>query len=515
MTSAVEGFALSPQQERLWQLQEVGPADRYGAFCTLRVAGDTNPERLRLALSQVVRRHEILRTGFRRIPGLSAPLQVIGGPLPPPFDRHDLTRSPAGESEAQIDRLLRQMADSLAAAEEGPQLRAAWVELPDGPRLLLGLPALCADAAGMESLALEVECAYEALGGGDPPALPDDEPLQYADLSGWLNDLLATQDPRARKYWQSRNAHPFLAAGLPFPRAAGGGFAPRRLELPVPDRLAGEVAGLARRLAVPVPAVLLAAWALLLQRLVGKPVAVATVFDGRRGGELRDAIGLLARHLPVQVAAGEPDSFAEIVRRTTKAVAELSLWQDFFDWKTVVGGNGSPHFLPFAFESREGARRMGPRFALERCDARFDRFELKLGCRWDGERLAVDLEHDAAAVRPEDAARLAGWFRELLEGAAARPAAPALGLEILPAAERFQLAALRGDRRDFGPALTLAKRFAAQAGRTPERTALAAGDLALSFAELDRRTNRLARACAGSAWGPRRGWRWRPSAPWS
>ncbi len=497
MTSLVEGFALSPQQERLWQLQGLG--DLYGAYCAVRIAGDTDAERLRRALDRVVQRHEILRTDFRRIPGLSAPLQVIGGSLPPSLDQYDLSRCSTAERQERIDALLREMARFAEGAADGPRLRAALVDLPDGRRLLLGLSALCADAAGMENLAREVERAYEAL-GGDP--LPNDEPLQYADLSGWLNDLLATQDPRARKYWQSRDVLPLLEARLPFAPVASGGFAPRRLALPVCPDLAARVAGLARSWEVPVSAFLLAAWTVLLQRLAGRPVAVATVFDGRRSEELRDAIGLLARHLPVQVAVEEAASFEEIVRRTAKAVAELSPWQDFFNWKTVVGGNGAPHFFPLAFESREGPLPESRRFALERCGACFDRFELKLGCRWDGDRLTVDLEHDAGAVRPEDAARVGVWFRELLQDAVSCPAVPALGLEILPAEERGRLEALRGDRRDFGMALTLAERFAEQAGRTPDRTALVCGDVEISFAELDARTNRLARFLRRLGVGP-------------
>ncbi|HEX6861231.1 MAG TPA: condensation domain-containing protein, partial [Thermoanaerobaculia bacterium] len=496
MTSSVEGFALSPQQERLWQLQEGGMEGSYGAFCAVRIAGDLDPERLRQALGRVVQRHEILRTGFQRIPGLSVPLQVIGGPLLPPLGRHDLTRCPDAEREERIDGLLREMA---RLPEEGPQLRAALVDLPDGPRLLLGLPALCADTAGMESLAREVERAYDTL---PQAAHSAEETLQYADLSGWLNDLLESQDPRARKYWQSRDVRPHLEARLPFARGAGGAFAPRRLALPLPPGLAAEVARLARSREVPVSSVLLAAWVVLLQRLVGRPVAVATVFDGRRSEELRDAIGLLARHLPVQVTVAEQDPFEEIVRRTAKAVAELSLWQDFFDWKAVVGGNGAPYFLPFAFESRESLLPGSPRFALERCGARFDRFELKLWCRWNGERLAVDLEHDAGTVAREDAARVAAWFREQLRDAVSRPAAAALGLEILPAEERGRLEALCGERCDFGPELTLAERFAAQAARTPDRVALACGDVELSFAELRARAGRLARRLRRMGVGP-------------
>ena len=72
-----EGYRLSPQQRRLWQLDHDG--DVYRAQCGIQLEGELDVPRLRRALDHVVRRHEILRTNFRYTPGLKIPVPVTAG----------------------------------------------------------------------------------------------------------------------------------------------------------------------------------------------------------------------------------------------------------------------------------------------------------------------------------------------------------------------------------------------------------------------------------------------------
>src|SRR5690349_5013291 len=82
MTEPIEsGFRISPQQRRVWRLQEDGPA-ACAILCALRIEGDLDRRALRRALAATVERHEILRTAFRRPAGLTVPLQVILEPGP-------------------------------------------------------------------------------------------------------------------------------------------------------------------------------------------------------------------------------------------------------------------------------------------------------------------------------------------------------------------------------------------------------------------------------------------------
>ncbi|HEU5131845.1 MAG TPA: condensation domain-containing protein, partial [Pyrinomonadaceae bacterium] len=71
------GYRLSAPQLRVWQLAHAGRNSAYRTQCAVLVEGELDERRLRVALEEVVRRHEILRTVFQQLPGMAEPLQVI------------------------------------------------------------------------------------------------------------------------------------------------------------------------------------------------------------------------------------------------------------------------------------------------------------------------------------------------------------------------------------------------------------------------------------------------------
>src|SRR5215216_4047849 len=73
----IEGFRLSSQQQRLWQLSKQDGAARYCARCAIMLEGELDLQNLQAAVRDVVARHEILRTRLEVFPGMKLPLQVI------------------------------------------------------------------------------------------------------------------------------------------------------------------------------------------------------------------------------------------------------------------------------------------------------------------------------------------------------------------------------------------------------------------------------------------------------
>src|ERR1700734_130457 len=76
MSEAVAGFQLSLQQGRLWRLA-LTSAEPWRARLALDLAGELDPPALQAALGRVVERHEILRTRFPLVAGMTLPLQVV------------------------------------------------------------------------------------------------------------------------------------------------------------------------------------------------------------------------------------------------------------------------------------------------------------------------------------------------------------------------------------------------------------------------------------------------------
>lgn len=67
----VTGFRLSPQQKRLWELQRVCGTAGFRATATVELHGALDADRLERALARLVARHEILRTEFSLLDGMT------------------------------------------------------------------------------------------------------------------------------------------------------------------------------------------------------------------------------------------------------------------------------------------------------------------------------------------------------------------------------------------------------------------------------------------------------------
>ena len=76
-TIQVEGFRLSPQQKRIWLLQQAGGSQAYRSVCVLYIKGELDQVKLQAAWQEVVARNEILRTVYTSLPGMNVPVQAI------------------------------------------------------------------------------------------------------------------------------------------------------------------------------------------------------------------------------------------------------------------------------------------------------------------------------------------------------------------------------------------------------------------------------------------------------
>jgi non-ribosomal peptide synthetase component F len=101
-------------------------------------------------------------------------------------------------------------------------------------------------------------------------------------------------------------------------------------------------------------------------------------------------------------------------------------------------------------------------------------------------------------------ARLAGHYRTLLEAVVAAPQARLSALDMLPADERAQLRGLYGERASIATERCLHQVFEARVAAMPEAEAVRFEGESLSYAQLNRRANRLAHHLRAQGVGPER-----------
>ncbi len=491
----IDGFRVSPQQRRLWLLDEGDPGALYQARAEVRIGGDLEPARLEAALRAVVARHEILRTTFHRAAGMSVPIQVIQPDLPPSLSWLDLSQEVAEIREGHLAALRSRAAAPAFDLERGPVLAARTIRLAPGlHRLFLWLPAVCADAATLGLLVAEIAGLAGAGSAGE------DEVLQYADLAESFNEIAESEEAAAgREHWAATPAAEALKLPLPrlwAPEEPAGAVEP--LAVSLPDGTGAAASALAAAFGVPLSAVLLAGWTALLHRLSGRsPVACGVVLDGRVYEGLDRALGLFARLLPVPVELSPGLTFGALAERVAAALAEAEAWQDSFDWETWAGGrDGRPApFFPAAFELRrrpEPARSAGLTFAIESAAATVDRCGLLLSCEEREEGLAAELRFAPELHHPREARRIADRFGVLLAAALREPGRSLGDLDLLGTEEALALLGSPGGGGEPGGDAGFHDLFEEQVRNGPERPAVRGGDMVWTYRELSSRAGRLA-----------------------
>src|SRR5215216_4256540 len=155
----IEGYRLSPQQQQHWMLYRNSSA--YAVQCVASLSGPLQLESLRRALSEVIERHEILRTAFRFLPGMEVPLQVIVESRPQELHELDLSRLDEPEQRIRLEELMDQQRRLDFAYEQGQLMHTCLLKLSaDKHALVITMPAICADAPTLEHLLIEIGDSY-------------------------------------------------------------------------------------------------------------------------------------------------------------------------------------------------------------------------------------------------------------------------------------------------------------------------------------------------------------------
>jgi amino acid adenylation domain-containing protein len=501
----VQGFRLSPQQRRLWWLQQAAGSTAFRVQAVARIEGGLDADRLWSAVRRVVTETEILRTCFQSLAGMALPLQVIREELPPCQVERDLCALAADERQAAVDALLREEWAAPCSPERDSPLRVLLIALEPGLRLLaVTLPGLCADRAGAVNLVREIARAY-----GDGEATGPE--MQYADLAEWQNDLLEAEETRAgREHWVAAELPWQGGLGCELPVSGDARFRPASLPVPISQWAATRLDDLACGGDVSVASFLLAAWGLLLGRWRGgEALTLGLACDGRRYRELADAIGPFARLLPLtSTAAGA--SLRAAAGQAEATARQARTFQESFDWEKVQGmekGEAAARtFLPWAFsfeDAPESLTIQDVRFTFEAVSGCLERFELLFAVTRRGGALAAEIHYDRCRFNPADLERLAAQLVSFLDQLAAHPDTSSADLPVLGESERQELlGSFNAARSPEPPAAGIHEIIAGQADRTPDALAIVGDSLALTYAELDRRANRLARRLRELGVGP-------------
>ncbi|SIO85508.1 non-ribosomal peptide synthetase [Nocardiopsis sp. JB363] len=516
-----EALPLSHAQRRLWFLNRYAPGSgAYNIPAALRLRGDLDTVALRQALDDLVERHETLRTVFP-MHGEEPEQRVLA----PHENRLDFASVSCPEHA--LDRVLSAEAGRGLDTSADAPFRVRLLRVGEHDHvLLLVLHHIAGDGWSLGPLAQDLADAYAARSEG---RAPDQEPLpvQYADYTLWHNEVLGSDDDpdsemsRQLGFWREalRGApeEMVLPADHPRPeRSSGrGGSVPLTLSTDLHERLNG----LGNKHGASLFMVLNAGLAALLSRLgAGTDLTVGTPTAGRTEAELDALVGFFVNTVVIRTRTSGNPTFDDLIIRSRDAGRAAFSHQDApFDrvveeLRPARRGSRHPLFqvmlalqnLPVARPSLRGLE-TSVHEGAGTDQAKFDltlNLTEHLGADGAPDGLSGDLEYDADLFDGETVASIAARFTHLLSILAEAPDTVVEEAELLLPGERAVLAeGATGPIRPHGPETILGV-FAKQVARTPDRTAVVAGERSLTFAELDARAERLSRLLADRGAGP-------------
>jgi amino acid adenylation domain-containing protein len=492
---------LSFAQSRLFFYDQLvsGGATFYNLVFALRLGGRLDLRALRLTLTEIVRRHEALRTTFPLQHG--QPVQRIES-----ASKWELLRVHEAGGPEVLEKLASQEAERPLDVVNGPLLRATL--LPSSPEehvLLLTIHHIAADEWSMDVLYREMATIYSAYLHGRPHGLPP-LPTQYADYAVWQRDWLAGDRLNAQiEYWKGelRGAPALLELPTDRPRPPIATYAGRHHRHTLPPGLVAKLHELARSTGSTLFMTLMASFQAFLSRHSGQSdVVIGFPIANRMRSETKNLIGFFVNMMALRATLTEGMTFAELAAQTKaralgayahqdlpfeRLVEELNPPRDMgrapiFQVVFVMGG------MPTARAELEGLTMSPLRVETGRSE-----FDLLLRAVERPEVLELQWEYKADLFDEATIVRFGERLQTLLEQVTRKPEVRVSDVELLTEDERrLVLGELDVTRPSLANPRCLHQLFEEHVRRTPAATAVVFQQERLTYRELDERAERLA-----------------------
>lgn len=494
---------LSPAQLRLWFLDRLHPdSPLYNIAVAYRLKGRLDLHALERSLTEIARRHEILRTTFPTTEG--EPRQVVHELEPFALLPVDLRHR--GDREKTAAEIAHEEAKRPFDLDEGPLMRVMSVQLADADHLLVvTMHHSISDGWSMEIFADELGALYAAYSAGRTPSLPD-LPMQYADYTLRNREWLRGDDFQEHlSYWKKklRGMPPAIELPTDRPRPSVQSFRGAARIVTMPEGLSSSLHEFSRREQTTPFAPLLAAFAVLLSRYTGaEDIPVGTVSAGRDGPELERLIGFFVNTLVLRIDLSGDPRFGELLGRVRETVVEaLSHQRVPFDalvdaLEPERDTSRSP--LVQAMIAVQNAPTPAPRMPgiTARATELYtdtSKFDLLLSLSPEGGTFTGYLEYSTDLFDRARMNRMHGHFETILSHALSRPERRISEIPLLGGdEERLMLVEWNDTDRELPGDELVYRLFEKTAARIPDAVAVSCDGEHVTFGHLNRRSNRIA-----------------------
>ncbi|HED66458.1 MAG TPA: non-ribosomal peptide synthetase [Planctomycetes bacterium] len=528
----VEPIPLSSTQERLWFLDQLEPGlTAYNMWMGVRLIGELDRGALERTLTEIVRRHEVLRARYVAEPrngdGKSGPRQEFAAPWKVSLE--PLRPEQPLEDEQALDAWREKATGVLVDRcrepydlARGPLFQAHLAEItPTEHVLLLGMHHSVSDGWSLGVLCEELVAHYEAFSRGTTPQRPE-LPIQYADYAAWQRGFVESEAYRRQlAFWTEKLGGdlPILEFPSDRPRPPVQTYGGDNERLAVSRERFDALAKLAAEEGATLFQALLALYQTLIRRFTGlDDILIGTPIANRERPELEGLVGFFSNTIVVRTDASGSPTFRELLRRTRDDCFAAYENQDL-PFEAIVDElepdrnlSHTPIFQTlFSLETTDSSHARAGGLELEFLDltAKVARADVTFGAFLGEDRSFLWAEYRTDLFDAQTVQRLLACYDTLFADAVSHPDRSIDELELVPPDERRLVLEAWNDTRSCWPReSSIPREFEARAREHPERVAavFAGGEGAsaheISYGELNARANRVAHALRERGVGP-------------
>lgn len=513
-------LALSFSQERLWVLDRLesgaskyNSASAYNISSAFSLRGELDLNALSFAFSQLIKRHEILRTTFSSAGTEIA--QCITSAYPWLFTIEDVCLEPQQKQLDAIALLQQQEISRAFDLEEGVEARRTRLirtrllkRAEDHFVLFITLHHIIADGWSVEIISQELSYFYrQYLDNGEALFTPLPElAIQYADYAMWQKQCL--QEQRIKKplaYWQQHLAGvEALELTTDYPRPSQQTYTGAALNTHIPEALTQKIEQFSKQEGLTPFVILICAYKILLSRYTGQAdVCVGTPLAQRPVQETEALIGFFINTLPLRSVISEKQSYRDALKTEHHTILDAFEYQDI-PFERIVEALNLPRDLSrspvfqtlFSFQKSDlqnSLKLQGLQVEQLPQKNTASQFEISLAITETQDGLLARYDYNTDLFSEQSIARFSRHFENVLDSLLENPDCALSEINFLSQQEyQQQIVEWNNTEKEYPKTEALHVLFEQQVKQTPNSPALCFEQQELSYAKLDRQANQLA-----------------------
>jgi len=497
-------YQASSAQKRLYTLQQFGANNTsYNMTGVILVEGKLNISRLEDAFNNLLQRHESLRTSFE-LAGEEIVQQVHKEvTFKIRYEELESDNLLSGDNELSINEIEEKVREFVKAFDlsKAPLLRVGLVRLQEEKHILMyDMHHIISDGTSMGILIEEFAKLYE---GKELPELR----IQYKDYAAWQNKMVKSEVMKKQEeYWLKTFAKGIPVLNLPtdYPRPAIQSFEGNCIQFELDEEITGRLKRIAKETGTTMYMIILSVFNILLSKYSGQEdVVVGSPIAGRPHADLGNIMGMFVNTLAMRNQPKGTKTFRAFLEEV-KANALRSYENQDYQFEELVEKldvkrdmSRNPLFdVMFAMQNTEMGEIAieGLRFKRYGRESKISKFDITLDAVEMGERIGLSIEYCSKLFNKETIERMTGHLRNIISRVAEDPDTELGEIEMLGEEEKqLVLKGFNSTYADYPREKTIQELFEEQVAKTPDNIAVVYVERQLTYRELNKKANQLAR----------------------